>query len=120
MNAPEVDLEALPNAATLNLFISTVGSRMPLAAKKIPAAKTLSFPLTVEITDADKLIPNSPSLFSYDNLEVGGRLSMTNEAVGTAGDIESIKEAIPEAKINVITLDQIRDSSKASPISPNQ
>lgn len=119
VNAPDVDLEALPNAATLNLFISMAGSRMPLAAKKIPAAKTLSFPLTVEITDTDKLMPNSPSLFSYDNLEIGGRLSMTNEAVGTAGDIESIKEAIPTAKINIITLDQIRDSSKASPIKPN-
>lgn len=120
VNLPEVELETLPNSATLNLFISTSGSRMPLAAKKIPSAKTLSYPLTVEITDKDKLMPGTPSLFTYKNLEVGGRLSMTNEAVGTAGDIESVKHAIIPAKVNVISLDQIRESSKASPITPAQ
>ena len=89
---------------------------MPLAAKKIPFAKNLTFPLTVEITDENKLMQGTPSLFSYENLEIGGRLSMSNEAVGQAGDIESSKQTVSPAKANVLILDQIRDSSKMSPM----
>lgn len=116
VNLPNVDLDSLPDNATLNLFISPAGSRMPLAAKKIPSAKNLTFPLTVEITDENKLMQGTPSLFSYENLEIGGRLSMSNEAVGQAGDIESSKQTVSPAKANILILDQIRDSSKMSPM----
>lgn len=118
VNVPNVDFSALPEDATLNLFISPKGSRMPLAAKKIPSAKHLTFPITVEITDADRLMEASPSLFSLENLEVGGRLSMTTEVVGTAGDIESAKQTISPDKLNVLIFDQIREESKTSPMAP--
>ncbi len=116
VNAPNVDLSAWPDDATLNLFISPAGSRMPLAAKKIPSAKSLTFPLTVKITDDNKLIQGSPSLFTMENLEVGGRLSQGSDVVGKAGDIESAKQAVSPSKANVIILDQVREESKASPI----
>lgn len=116
VNAPNVDLSAWPDDATLNLFISPTGSRMPLAAKKIPSAKSLTFPLTVKITDDNKLIQGSPSLFTMENLEVGGRLSQGSDVVGKAGDIESAKQAVSPSKANVIILDQVREESKASPI----
>lgn len=116
VNAPNVDLSAWPDDATLNLFISPAGSRMPFAAKKIPSAKSLTFPLTVKITDDNKLIQGSPSLFTMENLEVGGRLSQGSDVVGKAGDIESAKQAVSPSKANVIILDQVREESKASPI----
>lgn len=116
VNAPNVDLSAWPDDATLSLFISPAGSRMPLAAKKIPSAKSLTFPLTVEITDDNKLMQGTPSLFTMENLEVGGRLSQGSDVVGKAGDIESAKQAVSPSKANVIILDQVREESKASPI----
>lgn len=116
VNAPNVDLSAWPDDATLSLFISPAGSRMPLAAKKIPSAKNLTFPLTVEITDDNKLMQGTPSLFAMENLEVGGRLSQGSDVVGKAGDIESAKQAVSPSKANVIILDQVREESKASPI----
>lgn len=116
VNAPNADLSAWPDDATLSLFISPVGSRMPLAAKKIPSAKSLTFPLTVEITDDNKLMQGTPSLFTMENLEVGGRLSQGSDVVGKAGDIESAKQAVSPSKANVIILDQVREESKASPI----
>lgn len=119
VNAPDVDLATLPEEASLTLFISSQGSRMPLAAKKIASAKSLTFPLTVEITDADKLMAGSPSLLGLSNLEIGGRLSMGSDVIGKEGDIESVKQPIPANKINVISLDQVRESSKASPMVPN-
>ncbi|WP_233145211.1 c-type cytochrome biogenesis protein CcmI [Wohlfahrtiimonas populi] len=116
VNAPNADLSAWPDDATLSLFISPAGSRMPLAAKKIPSAKNLTFPITVEITDDNKLMQGTPSLFTMDNLEVGGRLSQGSDVVGKAGDIESAKQAVSPSKANVIILDQVREESKASPI----
>lgn len=116
VNAPNVDLSAWPDDATLSLFISPAGSRMPLAAKKIPSAKSLTFPLTVEITDDNKLMQGTPSLFTMENLEVGGRLSQGSDVVGKVGDIESAKQAVSPNKANVIILDQVREESKASPI----
>ena len=116
VNAPNADLSAWPDDATLSLFISPAGSRMPLAAKKIPSAKNLTFPLTVEITDDNKLMQGTPSLFTMENLEVGGRLSQGSDVVGKAGDIESAKQAVSPSKANVIILDQVREESKASPI----
>ncbi|GAA5101530.1 c-type cytochrome biogenesis protein CcmI [Wohlfahrtiimonas larvae] len=116
VNAPNVDLSTLPEEATLNLFISPAGSRMPLAAKKIPSAKNLTFPLTIAVTDANKLMEGTPSLFTMENLEIGGRLSMGSDVVGKAGDIESTKQMISPSKVNIITLDQIREESKASPM----
>lgn len=118
VNVPNVDLSTLPEDATLNIFISQAGSRMPLAAKKITSAKNLTFPLTVEITDDNRIMQGSPSLFSMENLEVGGRLSMTSEVIGTTGDIESAKQAITPEKANILILDQVRDTSRASPIAP--
>lgn len=116
VNAPNADLSTWPDDATLSLFISPSGSRMPLAAKKIPSAKNLMFPLTVEITDDNKLMQGTPSLFTMENLEVGGRLSQGSDVVGKAGDIESAKQAVSPSKANVIILDQVREESKASPI----
>ena len=116
VNAPDVDISAWPDDATLSLFISPAGSRMPLAAKKIPSAKSLTFPLTVEITDDNKLMQGTPSLFTMENLEVGGRLSQGSDVIGKAGDIESVKQAVSPSKANVIILDQVREESKASPI----
>lgn len=116
VNVPNADLSAWPDDATLSLFISPAGSRMPLAAKKIPSAKNLTFPLTVEITDDNKLMQGTPSLFTMENLEVGGRLSQGSDVVGKAGDIESAKQAVSPSKANVIILDQVREESKASPI----
>lgn len=116
VNAPNADLSAWPDDATLSLFISPAGSRMPLAAKKIPSAKNLTFPLTVEITDDNKLMQGTPSLFTMENLEVGGRLSQGSDVVGKAGDIESAKQAVSPSKANIIILDQVREESKASPI----
>ena len=116
VNAPNADLSSWPDDATLSLFISPAGSRMPLAAKKIPSAKSLTFPLTVEITDDNKLMQGTPSLFTMENLEVGGRLSQGSDVVGKAGDIESAKQAVSPSKANVIILDQVREESKASPI----
>lgn len=116
VNAPNADLSTWPDDATLSLFISPAGSRMPLAAKKIPSAKNLTFPLTVEITDDNKLMQGTPSLFTMENLEVGGRLSQGSDVVGKAGDIESAKQAVSPSKANVIILDQVREESKASPI----
>lgn len=116
VNAPNADLSTWPDDATLSLFISPAGSRMPLAAKKIPSAKSLTFPLTVEITDDNKLMQGTPSLFTMENLEVGGRLSQGSDVIGKAGDIESAKQAVSPNKANVIILDQVREESKASPI----
>ena len=116
VNAPNADLSSWSDDATLSLFISPAGSRMPLAAKKIPSAKSLTFPLTVEITDDNKLMQGTPSLFTMENLEVGGRLSQGSDVVGKAGDIESAKQAVSPSKANVIILDQVREESKASPI----
>lgn len=116
VNAPNADLSTWPDDATLSLFISPAGSRMPLAAKKIPSAKSLTFPLTIEITDDNKLMQGTPSLFTMDNLEVGGRLSQGSDVVGKVGDIESAKQAVSPSKANVIILDQVREASKASPI----
>ncbi len=116
VNAPNADLSTWPDDATLSLFISASGSRMPLAAKKIPSAKNLTFPLTVEITDDNRLMQGTPSLFTMENLEVGGRLSQGSDVVGKTGDIESAKQAVSPSKANVIILDQVREESKASPI----
>lgn len=116
VNAPNADLSSWPEDATLSLFISPAGSRMPLAAKKIPSAKNLTFPLTVEITDDNMLMQGMPSLFTMENLEVGGRLSQGSDVIGKAGDIESPKQAVSPNKANVIILDQVREESKASPI----
>lgn len=119
VNAPDVNLSTLPESARLTLFISQEGSRMPLAAKAIDSANSLTFPLTIEITDQDRLMAGNPSLFATPNLTVGARLSQGSEAVGQAGDIESVKMPIaPEHSSVILTLDQIRETSKTSPVAP--
>jgi cytochrome c-type biogenesis protein CcmH len=88
----EADAAIEAVGGTLFVFLRLPeGPPMPLAAKRVGAP---SFPLTLTISDADRL-QEGRSLASYDRLMVGARLSTSGEATGNPGDPQAQGEIRP-------------------------
>lgn len=80
--------EGLPKEAILYLFVRNSEMGPPLAAKRIPLATISTFPLQLEITEQDLLIPGS-TLSGQENLSISAKISLNGDPVTKAGDIEA-------------------------------
>lgn len=77
------------NTSNRMLFVFALapdGSSMPVVARRLVSP---SFPVELTLGDADRLMPEGPSLLSYEQLEIGARLSSSGAATGAPGDPEA-------------------------------
>lgn len=87
-----IDAAAVPAGATLFVYARVPeGPPMPIAARRI---EPVAFPLSITLSDRDRL-RDGPSLFAYEALEIGARLSTTGEAGGASGDPSAVMRIAP-------------------------
>lgn len=84
----EAVIDGLPEEAILYLFVRNSEMGPPLAAKRIPVATISAFPLELEITEQDLLIPGT-TLSGQENLSISAKISLNGDPVTKAGDIEA-------------------------------
>ncbi|MHA7833302.1 MAG: c-type cytochrome biogenesis protein CcmI/CycH [Algiphilus sp.] len=81
-----------PEGAALFVYARRPGETgMPLAAKRIASPR---LPASVRLQDRDRL-REGPSLFSYDVLEIGVRLSTSGEVASAADDLSAVVRIEP-------------------------
>lgn len=93
--------QALPPTAVLFIFIHpNGGAGMPLAVKRIA---TPVFPLTITLSDADTLRPNT-SLADFEQLDISARISMTGVANAASGDYQAERITLDTNAVTEIAL----------------
>lgn len=81
-------LTTLPKEAILFLFVRNSEAGPPLAAKRIPVGTIDRFPLTLEITEKDLLMPGT-TLEGQALLSISAKISLNGDPITKAGDIEA-------------------------------
>ena len=81
-------LTDLPSEAILFLFVRNNEVGPPLAAKRISLGAIEGFPLQLEVTAQDLLMPGT-SLDGHDNLSISAKISLNGDPITTPGDIEA-------------------------------
>lgn len=87
----------IPADAILFIFVRNNEVGPPLAAKRIPMAAMSGFPLQLEITAQDLLMPGT-SLEGHEQISISAKISLNGDPITTTGDIE--------AETVVVTADQ--------------
>ena len=102
------EIADLPQEAILFLFVRNSEMGPPLAAKRIPLAAINAFPLALEITDQDLLMPGSLSISTEKNLSISAKISLNGDPISSKGDIEAEKRAVTNLDDEmVILLDRV-------------
>ncbi|MHC5226121.1 c-type cytochrome biogenesis protein CcmI [Ignatzschineria sp. LJL83] len=85
---PNASLNNMPQNAILFLFVRNMEMGPPLAAKRIPLGSISEFPLGLNITEQDVLMPGM-TLSGHEKLTIAAKISMNGDPITKAGDIEA-------------------------------
>lgn len=83
-----VDLTAMPQEAILFLFVRNQEVGPPLAAKRIPMAAISEFPIKVQVSERDLLMPGT-TLKGQPQLSISAKISLNGDPITSSGDIEA-------------------------------
>lgn len=84
----DIDVASLPQEAILFLFVRNQEVGPPLAAKRIPLTAIASFPIALEVTEKDLLLPGT-TLSGQERLSISAKISLNGDPITSKGDIEA-------------------------------
>lgn len=104
---PNASLDQLPQNAILFLFVRNMEVGPPLAAKRIPLGSISEFPLSLNITEQDVLMPGM-TLSGHETLTIAAKISMNGDPLTKTGDIEAETVVVEDLSTPIsIVLDRV-------------
>lgn len=88
VNLTEIDRSTIPQEAILFLFVRNQEVGPPLAAKRIPIAAISEFPVQLQVTEQDLLMPGT-TLAGQERLSISAKISLNGDPITSQGDIEA-------------------------------
>lgn len=88
VNLTEIDRSTIPQEAILFLFVRNQEVGPPLAAKRIPIAAISEFPVELQVTEQDLLMPGT-TLAGQERLSISAKISLNGDPITSQGDIEA-------------------------------